>query len=36
MIRRYFGTNRYYYDYRYSKFPQEAGIWGKFRSLMRK
>jgi protein-tyrosine kinase len=35
MIRRYFGTNRYYYDYRYSKFHPEPGIWGKFRSLAR-
>lgn len=33
MIRRYFGTNRYYYDYRYSKVNPEPGIWGKFRSL---
>ena len=33
MIRRYFGTNRYYYDYRYSKVHPVPGIWGKFRSL---
>ena len=32
MIRRYFGTNRYYYDYHYAKFNPEPGIWGKFRS----
>jgi protein-tyrosine kinase len=35
MIRRYFGTNRYYYDYRYSKSHPEQGMWGKFRSLAR-
>jgi protein-tyrosine kinase len=35
MIRRYFGTNRYYYDYRYSKSDLNPGIWGKFRSLTR-
>jgi protein-tyrosine kinase len=35
MIRRYFGTNRYYYDYRYSKFRPEPGIRGKIRSLTR-
>ena len=35
MIRRYFGTNRYYYDYRYSKFHPEPSIRGKFRSLAR-
>jgi exopolysaccharide/PEP-CTERM locus tyrosine autokinase len=33
MIRRYFGTNRYYYDYRYFKSDLKPGIWGKFRSL---
>ena len=35
MIRRYFGTNRYYYDYHYFKSDLEPGIWGKFRSLTR-
>jgi len=33
MIRRYFGTNRYYADYRYGKFNPEPGIRGKFRSM---
>jgi protein-tyrosine kinase len=33
MIRRYFGTNRYYYDYRYSKTHPEPGNWMKFISL---
>jgi protein-tyrosine kinase len=32
MIRRYFGTNRYYYDYHYSKMDQQQGGWGKFLS----
>jgi protein-tyrosine kinase len=32
MIRRYFGSNRYYDDYRNSKLHPEPGIWGKFRS----
>ena len=32
MIRRYFGTNRYYYGYHYGKFNPEPGIWWKFRS----
>jgi protein-tyrosine kinase len=35
MIRRYFGTNRYYYDYRYFKSDPEPGIRGKFKSLAR-
>ena len=35
MIRRYFGSNRYYYDYHNSKLHPEPGIWGKFRSLTR-
>jgi len=35
MIRRYFGINRYHYDYRYSKGHPEQGIPGKFRSLAR-
>ena len=35
MIRRYFGTRRYYYDYRYSKSPEEPSIRGKLRSLSR-
>jgi protein-tyrosine kinase len=35
MIRRYFGTNRYYYDYSYSKSHPDQGVWGKFRSLAR-
>lgn len=30
MIRRYFGTNRYYYDYHYSKMDQQQGNWKKF------
>jgi exopolysaccharide/PEP-CTERM locus tyrosine autokinase len=34
MIKRYFGTNRYYYDYHYSKGHPEPGIGGKFRALM--
>jgi hypothetical protein len=34
MIKRYFGTNRYYYDYRYSKGHPEPGIGGKFLALM--
>ena len=32
MIRRYFGTNRYYYDHHDSKFRPKPGIRGKFRS----
>lgn len=35
MIQRYFGTNRYYYDYRYSKMHPEPGIRGKLKSLTR-
>jgi protein-tyrosine kinase len=35
LIRRYFGTNRYYYDYHYPKLHQEQGIWGKFVSAIR-
>lgn len=35
MIKRYFGTNRYYYNYHYpSKGRPEPGIGGKFRALM--
>ena len=30
MIRRYFGTNRYYYDYHYSQMDQKQGNWKKF------
>lgn len=33
MIRRYFGTNRYYYNYRYFKEDLKPGIRGRFRSL---
>jgi len=33
MIRRYFGTNRYYYNYRYFKEELKPGIRGRFRSL---
>jgi protein-tyrosine kinase len=33
MIRRYFGTKRYYYDYRYSKMHPEPGAMGKFAAL---
>jgi hypothetical protein len=29
MIRRYFGTHRYYYDYRYSKTHPELTRWEK-------
>ena len=36
MIRRYFGTNRYYYDYRYSKLHPEPTGWGKLVSHFRK
>ena len=36
MIRRYFGTHRYYYDYRYSKLHPEPTGWGKVVSLFRK
>lgn len=35
MIRRYFGTNRGYYDYHYSKFHPEPSNWRKFISLTR-
>jgi protein-tyrosine kinase len=35
MIKRYFGTNRYYYDYRYSKSHPEPGVGGKIMALMR-
>jgi protein-tyrosine kinase len=35
MIRRYFGTSRYYYDYHYSKFNQKQGNWGKFVSVIK-
>ena len=35
MIRRYFGTNRYYQDYHYFNLDLEPGIWGRFRSLMK-
>jgi protein-tyrosine kinase len=31
MIRRYFGTNRYYYGYHYPKDNPGPGFWGKFR-----
>jgi exopolysaccharide/PEP-CTERM locus tyrosine autokinase len=33
MIRRYFGTHRYYYDYRYSKAHPELSKWQKVASL---
>lgn len=33
MTRRYFGTNRYYYDYRYSKIHPEPTAWQKVRTL---
>ncbi len=36
MIRRYFGTHRYYYDYRYSKSHPEPTGWGKWVSHFRK
>jgi protein-tyrosine kinase len=35
MIRRYFGTNRRYYDYHYGKFDPKPGIRGKFRVMAR-
>jgi protein-tyrosine kinase len=35
MIRRYFGTNRYYHDYHYFNLDLDPGIWGRFRSLMK-
>lgn len=33
MTRRYFGTNRYYYDYRYSKSHPDPTVWSKIRAL---
>ncbi len=33
LFRRYFGTHRYYYDYRYAKSHPEPGIWGRFIAL---
>lgn len=36
MIRRYFGTHRYYYDYRYSKLHPEPTGWGKVAALFKK
>lgn len=36
MVRRYFGTHRYYYDYRHSKLHPEPKGWGKLASLFRK
>lgn len=35
LIRRYFGTHRYYYDYRYSKMHPEPTKWGKVKLLAR-
>jgi Mrp family chromosome partitioning ATPase len=36
MIRRYFGTHRYYNDYRYSQRHPEPTGWGKWISLLRR
>jgi protein-tyrosine kinase len=33
LVRRYFGTNRYYYDYRYSKKHPEPSHWGKIAAM---
>jgi hypothetical protein len=36
LIRRYFGTNRYYYNYHnYFNLKPEPGKWGKFVSMIR-
>jgi Mrp family chromosome partitioning ATPase len=35
LIRRYFGSDRYYYNYNYSKHHQEPGNWSKFRSVFK-
>ena len=35
LIRRYFGSDRYYYNYHYSKVQQEPGSWSKFTALGR-
>ena len=32
LVRRYFGTNRYYYDYRYNKEHPEPTGWGKLKA----
>lgn len=33
MIRRNFGTHRYYYDYRYAKLPPKASLWGRIAAV---